>query len=423
MSLALISHEAAEKAVIAAIIHKGSNHLTLALGHGIDSKMFTLPACRILFEVFIALRDSETDFDDVAILGELKRGDRLGAIGGVETIYSISSEYRAGQSFENHCQQVREFHSKREIVKKCSQIESEAMDGQDAEILLGDLKSASEVILSALMAKSEVWSSKECAKSFIQEFEERAMSMESPGITTGIHQLDNLTGGMRKGELWIVCGRTSAGKSVLSLQMAQEAIKKDLNILIFTLEMGRSEVYARLLSNLGNVPMDDLTNPNKDGKATRGELQKINRIINRLSEKKLKVADKAGMTIDWISAQAETLAESEPVDLIIVDYIQLIEGIHIKGQSREQEIAKYSRMLKQLAKKLGCPVITPSQLNDEGKLRESRAIGHDADVVLKIEEETVFVPKNRNGQKDVHLPLKLNGTYQRFEFNQYAQND
>ena len=104
-------------------------------------------------------------------------------------------------------------------------------------------------------------------------------------------------------------------------------------------------------------------------------------------------------------------------DCIIIDYIQLVGVSDAKDLARHEQIAKVTRTLKQLSKRYKCPIITASQLNDDGRLRESRAIGHDADTVLMIDPEsgTIGVAKNRNGARGDRLPLVMNGAFQRFE--------
>ena len=148
---------------------------------------------------------------------------------------------------------------------------------------------------------------------------------------------------------------------------------------------------------------------------SKGEGIKIRDNAKFLSQSNLLITDEANMTIDYICGQAEAEAESGDVDLVIVDYIQLIGGGPNRGESREQELSRISKRLKQLAKKLGCPVVTPAQLNDDGRLRESRAIGQDADVVLKINDKGINVDKFRNAPRFQTLPLALRGEFQRFE--------
>ena len=123
-------------------------------------------------------------------------------------------------------------------------------------------------------------------------------------------------------------------------------------------------------------------------------------------------------TIDSIRAEAMRIRDAAgKLDLVVVDYIQLVDGSRGKGETREGEIAKISRGLKRMARELNCPVITASQLNEEGKTRESRAIVQDADALIYITENGLRIGKLRNGQRDKVIPLYLNGSIQRFSQN------
>jgi replicative DNA helicase len=165
--------------------------------------------------------------------------------------------------------------------------------------------------------------------------------------------------------------------------------------------------------------MKALTNPQNAGKdgagLNKGQLIKIKQSADNLREKQLLISDEPGMSMDYIIAQSEAEAELGKVDAIVVDYVQLIQGTRLHGENREQELSRYSKELKQLAKKLKCVVISPVQLNDDGRIRESRSISFDADVVLFIADNGVRVDKWRNAQRDQLLPLELNGSIQRFE--------
>jgi replicative DNA helicase len=266
------------------------------------------------------------------------------------------------------------------------------------------------------MAQSQAFqTAKTALQKFGEMFDSRLKGGEASALPTGIRELDALGGGMRPGELWIVCGETSAGKSALAYQMTIPAIEEGKKVLIMTLEMTSDEVVARLMSCRGRIDLGCLTNP--QGGGFNGDVKRRSRLQTAmLAESQLKISDEPNMTIDFVCAQAEMEAELGGVDLVIVDYLQLLDGGRKAGDSQEQELAYYSRRLKQLAKKLNCPVISPAQINDDGRLRGSRAIGHDADVILKIEpNEGVLVGKYRNGEKGGTLPLGLIGHHQRFD--------
>ena len=241
---------------------------------------------------------------------------------------------------------------------------------------------------------------------------ERQGSGVMPGLATGIREIDEIGGGMRAGELWIICGETSGGKSVLSYQVALPAIKEGKPVLIFTLEMSSDEVFSRIISCWKRLSLASIMTPKGISKGDGLAIQEGARL---LALSKLQICDEPNMSIDYVCAQSEQFAELEKPAMIIVDYIQLLDGGKTKGESREQELARIAKRLKQLAKKIGCPVVTPSQLNDDGKLRESRSIGHDADVVMKITEKGIAVNKYRNARRNDLLPLTLVGEFQRFE--------
>jgi replicative DNA helicase len=174
--------------------------------------------------------------------------------------------------------------------------------------------------------------------------------------------------------------------------------------------MGVTEVANRLVSAIGRVHMSEIIRPVG---ISKGSAINIKTALGVIGRSKIKVWDDSKISMDFIEAQIE---ENDGADMIVVDYIQLVEGVKSKTDSREQEVARISKQLKQLAKKFGCPVITASQLNDDGRVRESRAIAHDADIVLQIKpDEGIFVAKNRNGQRGIMLPLKMVGEFQRFE--------
>lgn len=146
-----------------------------------------------------------------------------------------------------------------------------------------------------------------------------------------------------------------------------------------------------------------------------GESKAIKSGSALLAQSNMLIADEPNMTIDFICSQCEQMADRHKIGVIAIDYIQLVESHSRKGESREQELSRISKRMKQLAKKIKCPVISPAQLNDDGKLRESRAIGQDADVVLKITDKGIAVSKFRNAERDQLLPLTLSGKIQRFE--------
>jgi replicative DNA helicase len=316
-------------------------------------------------------------------------------------------------AWEGYIKALRHTRAKRLILEAAGS--SGDMSGHEA---VSALKKATEAAQSVLEGSTDIYDAKRAVKEFLKAMEERFKDETAAGTATGISQFDNHTGGMRPGELWVVGAKTSGGKSVLMLQMAAKAILDGKRVLIFSLELGVDEVVARLVSHIGKISMSHIMTPKS---LTQGDQQKIRIQAARLVESKLSVCDTAGLSMDQISGQAIRLQETLGLDLVIIDYLQMVTAQRVKGQNREQEVAGISRACKQLAKKVKCPVITATQLNEAGQSRESRAIEHDADNVILIEDSDHGVNirfwKCRNGERGKAFPARLNGEIQRFDFN------
>ena len=166
-----------------------------------------------------------------------------------------------------------------------------------------------------------------------------------------------------------------------------------------------------------NIPMGRLMG-NAGEVMTKSDFVKVKSYVEEIKgADSLIICDSDSITLDDIEAKLARIEELGSFDLVIIDYIQLVELSESKDLPRHEQIAKVTRRLKQLAKRYQVPIITASQLNDDGRLRESRAIGMDADVVLMIDPEAgnIGLAKNRNGERGVKLPLVMNGAFQRFE--------
>jgi len=182
----------------------------------------------------------------------------------------------------------------------------------------------------------------------------------------------------------------------------------------FSAELMTREIVGRLVTLRARVGYDAITTPRD---VTKPEMIKVQTAIKEMEQTRMWIDASAGQSLDSIASEAERIRDIEgEISLIVVDYIQIIRGIRTRGDSREQEVASISGGLKQLAKKMGCPVITGSQENDDGKTRESRAIEQDADVWIKITDSGILMKKVRNGARDVTINLALDGGAQRFRY-------
>ena len=403
----------AEKSILSICFHQPSR-LAMASAEGI-ADAFHIPAHRTMFERLVAALAAGHIGDD----GEIDLGifiqsahmdgilDRMGGASEISAIYSHAFSAAGWTTWGN---QIRECKARRIAMQAADALAVE-MDSEDASNALTE---ALEAIRKAVTAKTRSQNAAQACDEFIAGYVASYENGDLPGISTGIGEIDAITGGARHGELWTVGGPSSSGKSVLMYQVASKFLGIGKVVAIFSAELMTREIVGRLVCQRASIPYSAITTPREVLKA---EMVKIQTAVRDMRKTRMWIDASGGQSLDSIASEAERIRDIETrIDLIVVDYIQIIRGIRNKGDSREQEIASISGGLKQLAKKMNCPVITGTQLNDDGKTRESRAIEQDSDVLLIIQDDGILLKKVRNGKRDQTINLALDGSAQRFRY-------
>ena len=405
----------AEKSVLSVLLQK-PERMTAALGDGLDAEYFWHPGTRGVWLEILEMHRAGEEIELVSLVERLRHANKLENVGGASEVTGIYSFIPTSAYWSQHVAILRDRLARRRMLKFAAKAEGLADDSTESVEDLAKLTAkASQDILATVTPHVTAKHAKEACKEFSEHFEGMYNSSESPGTPTGIDDLDMITGGMRPGEFWVIGGPTSGGKSVLCLQAANAHIVIGKKVGVFSLEMGAEENIARLISCGWGVDYAKLRNPRGGQPMLKNELINIRSALNDLGNAELTIWDEGGLTVERLETLARQWADTRGLDLLIVDYIQLLTTTGAKGEGRARELALISASLKQLAKKLHCPVVTGSQLNEEGKLRESRAVGQDADVVLRIEgEKGIYVLKNRNGVRHLHVPYVLEGARQKF---------
>jgi len=400
----------AEKSVLSTAI-KILRYLSRAKSEGIDSDCFYDPECRAIFKHISKYQEIHKEAEEVdlgLLIQTLNIDGGLNECGGAQKLAEIWSYAPSDSSFPQWCEMLREMKARR----MAKSISTKLDECEDAEEAIATTRDALESLRKTITGKQRSQTAKVAAEAFLAKFTNDHSAGEIPGSSTGIPELDRISGGMRPGELWVIGGKPSMGKSVLMLQIAEAFISEKKGTAVFSLEMMESEIIGRLVTVCGRVKYGAITQPRT---AVRQDFTRIQMAIGKIKDSPLWIDASAGQSIDTITAEAEMIRDREgDLKLIVVDYLQLIRGNRGRGESREEEVARVSGGLKQLAKRLACPVLSASQLNEEGKTRESRAIEQDADVLLGIFEEGIKVGKLRNGERGTLLPLYLNGEMQKF---------
>jgi len=270
----------------------------------------------------------------------------------------------------------------------------------------------------------------------IDELYNRDNPSDITGIATGFADLDSKTSGLQPGDLIVVAGRPSMGKTALSLNIAENvALDANLPVAVFSMEMGATQLVMRMLGSIGRLDQHKM----RTGRIAEEDWHKLTTALGRLSEVPMFIDETPGLTAMEVRARARRLARQNDgkLGLIVIDYIQLMSG-NGKGENRATEISDISRSLKSLAKELHVPVIALSQLNRSleqlpnkrpvmSDLRESGAIEQDADVILFIYRDEVYnqdspdkgsaeiiIGKQRNGPIGT-VRLTFLGEYTKFE--------
>jgi len=402
-----------EKSVLSSIL-KNPRYLMRSRAEGLGADHFGVPVHAKFFRFLMDRVAAGKDLELVALVNDLAATGTLEEIGGPAMVTDIYTYAPNDAHFGSHVKILREYLARRVAILAARDI-VESGHGTSPEDLAGMLRTATDATQAALQQDSGLLTARDAVAKLLESMLAAAGAGEMPGLSTGLAQVDAGTGGMRPGELWIVAAEPSCGKSVLMLQAAAAVLEAGKRVLVISLEMGADAVISRMVSCLRSVPYSTFTLPRQ---ATARELTRAKQGLEEMSGMPLSIHDRGGLTFDEVAGIARCEADRHGgIDLLVVDYLQLIEGPRgrRKDDTREQEVARISRGLKGLAKSLGCPVFSASQLNDQGRLRESRAIGQDADVVLIIEEEGIRGLKVRNGARGQFFGLTLNGGMQRFE--------
>ena len=355
---------------------------------------------RRIFQKMVELSENNRQIDVVTLSEELAREGWLEKVGGVAYLAGLSEGVPFGTSANvtEYSRIVKEKSTLRRLINISENIISRAQqEGDDAETMI-DLAQGQFFEIASQKVKTGFLGIKEIVKSSFGTIDvlfDRGQRVT--GIETGYTDLDNMTSGLQRAELAILASRPSVGKTALALNIsAYAAIEKRKSVGVISLEMSKESLLIRLLCAQGRIDSHKL----RTGFSSREDWNQMSRALGRLAEAPLYIEDAPALSIMQIRAKARRLAAERGLDLLVVDYLQLITGGG-RFENRTQEVSFISRSLKGIAKELNIPVLALSQLNraPEGRtghrpqlsdLRESGSIEQDADVVLFLHRPEMY---------------------------------
>lgn len=404
------------------------------------SEDFYRPDHRLIYDAIGTLAGGGKPPDVVTVVGELERVSQLEAAGGLAYVGSLARDTPTAANVRAYADIVRERSILRQLIHAGSQIASSVFnnDGQTARELVDTAEQyVFQIAEQGFRGRQGATAVRTLLPGVIDQIDDAYSNPDKlRGLATGFADFDKMTGGLRPGDLVIVAGRPSMGKTTLAVNMAEYAAlhqrQTRASVAIFSMEMPSEQVITRMLSSVGGVPLGNL----RSGRISDDDWVRITSATSQLSEAKIFVDETPALTPTELRARARRVKREHGLDLIVVDYLQLMQVPGTK-ENRATEIAEISRGLKVLAKELSVPVIALSQLNRgveqrENKkpvmsdLRESGAIEQDADMILLIYREEVYdrnttkkgvaeidLVKHRNGEIGTFI-LTFQGQYTRF---------
>lgn len=396
---------------------------------------------RKIFEAVRTLFDQNKPVDLFTVIAELKRNDDLEQVGGHYYLTTLTASVVTSAHVEEHARIIMEHYMKREMIKTGGELIAMGYDpGAD---VFDSLNAAAESISSLAeggVQQDAASMGKVVAEVMTEMDTIRNRTNHLIGIPTPFPELNDATGGWQPPALVILAARPGVGKTAFALQLAQACAEDSDHggpIAFFNLEVKRTDLGKRLLSNISNVPYKHVR---KAWLQTEEDIHKLAVGAEKLAKLRIHIDDTPGLSLSQLRTKARKLKRKQGIKMIIIDYLQLMNAEGKVG-NREQEVSSISRGLKKLGKELDIPIIALSQLNRGiegrkdntpvlGDLRESGAIEQDADIVMflygpsleSIEKDPSLrnqglakIAKNRDGETDLIFLYERNFAFQRWE--------
>ena len=401
---------------------------------------------RIIYDAIVTLLEHDKPADILTVKEQVIKSHDEESIGGFAYLAQIAENTPSVSNIEAYAKHVRELSIYRQLTKIGKELADTAFNPKDIEV--NDLLDLSErkifeIAEQVSRNKQEITNVKDIIKDVVNRVHEMQEFKGYKGAETGFSEFDKLTSGLQNGDLIIIAGRPSMGKTALSMNIVEHvAIHNSTPVAVFSLEMPTEQLVIRMISSFGRIDSSKL----RDGDMSEIDWNSFNHAVRAFEENTILIDETPSITPTEIRAKCRRLKRRYPdLGLIMVDYLQLMT-VHGKSENRVQEISEISRSLKSLAKEINVPVIALSQLNrgvesraKTGKgripqmadLRESGSIEQDADIIGFIYRDEVYhddtytnpeevgkadlrIAKHRNGATG-NIKLAFVGQYSRFE--------
>ncbi len=395
----------AEQAVLGAMLIK--KEAIAEVSQILKPEDFYRDAHKIVYEAMLTLFNKNEPADIVTVSEYLNNENLMEKVGGVTFITALANTVPTAANVTYHAKIVREKSDLRHLINTATDIAGMAYESSDD---VADVIDKSEKMIMEVANRQNVSAFTPMRDIVMETFDKINVLYENKGGLTGIPcgftDLDKLTSGLQASDLILVAARPSMGKTAFTLNIgAHVALKEHKNVAFFSLEMSKQQLVQRMLCSEGGIDSQKL----RKGELDKNDWSKLVNVANKVAEAPLYIDDTAGITVMELRSKARRLKAEKGLDLIIIDYLQLMQGRTGKGatDNRQQEISEISRSLKAVARELNVPVIALSQLSRSvesrqikrpmlSDLRESGSLEQDADIVMFLYREDYYDPETVN---------------------------
>lgn len=379
---------------------------------------------RIIFQAIVKLINATRPADVVTVFEALSGLGRADEVGGLAYLNALAQNTPSAANIRRYAEIVRDRGVLRKLITVADEISGNAFNPQGKEVkqMLDEAESKIFAIAEEGARGTQGFQDIQPLLKQVVERIDELYSRENPnditGVPTGFADLDKMTSGLQPGDLIIVAGRPSMGKTAFSINIGENvAIESGLPVAVFSMEMGGTQLAMRMLGSVGRLDQHRL----RTGRLNDEDWPRLTHAIQKMNDAQLYIDETPALSSIELRARARRLSrQCGKLGLIVIDYLQLMSA-NSSGENRATEISEISRNLKGLAKELNCPVIALSQLNRSleqrpnkrpvmSDLRESGAIEQDADVILFIYRDQVYNPDSPDkGTAEIIIGKQRNG--------------
>jgi len=386
-----------------------------------------------VFAAIVSLDDEGGAVDALTVAARLRDMGKAASAGGARELARIVDATPAVANVEDHARLVHDLWRLRQAESIAESVRSETRSGRPVQQILDSIGSRfGEVAVSHATKRSGAFVADAMEAEVVAIRAAGPGGKRSRGVHTGFAAFDEMTGGLAPKSMWVLAANTGCGKTSLALNIAANVAAGGMGVVFFSCEMPKEDLAARLICSEARVDVKKF----RSGLCNEAEWAKLEEAAPWVKAMPIWIEDEAGMSVQTIKAdsllkQREMAADGKPLGLVVIDYLQLLNEPERKSDNREQVVTRISRGIKHLANALNVPVLVLSQLNDGSEkeqraprlneLRESRAIGHDADGVVMLNSGghpkgivEVIIRKQRQGPRG-RFPLKFADCYTRFD--------